>query len=954
MRNDELLTRILKTLSQLITEIKLNNGAGRMDLNKAAEDFYCGLLNIILGNGIALTNMNHIHEDFPSIDLGDPCKGIAVQVTSTERRDKIRTTLKKFFEQGLDRIFSERLIILIIGRADTYSKDFITERGFNFDPAQDIWDENALGREINKLDLDALEILDAYLAKYLPQHCQHVPALHLPVLSAVGLTSFLGREDELNLIKESLDTGVKPVVLSGLGGIGKTELAAEFARNYTDGNVYFVTFRGSFTKTLALGVTEGISDLPTKLTEEDACQAALNRLQTCRKNDILIIDNVDKDHSSFSQLKKDPMYKALSDLDLGLILTTRYDIPRAIQINRLKNEELYRIFESYEAPISKTDMDDLIEAVSGHTMTIDLIARMMVGSWKKISSEQFLDALRKNNLTQFQRKVGTDRNRDTEQRKIYDHLKVVFDLADIPDIAKNVLCYATLLPNGGMNSESFGSALQENEQDALDDLIQHGWLSLRGELLSIHPIIRLICREELQPTAKNCELFLVSVAEQIDYNLYDSVQYRQWAELFTLAADIVPDQNGNSILLAGRLWGELGMLEKALILNLRLVSLQEQISKPDSQMLATAYNNLATTYEDLGDYGKQLEFSLKALKILEDAHTQNDRILARSYGNVGLAYRHQNDPETALNYLLKAIRIEEQLLPANHPDLARTYNSIGGIYGQLNNHYQALEFMQKALTIREIELPGDHPLLASSYNNVGFTYEKLGDVEKALHYMLKALEIREHILPENHPDLALSYSNVGYTYGSLGDSENALKYSLKAIMIREKFLPRNHPDLATSYDNVSNIYIDIGNYEKALEYQMRALDIHEKRLLGLHPDLAHLYNKISRTYGKLNNSGKELEYLLKALKIWDQPLPEYQSYRAIVCGNIASTLIDLKQFEEAAKYAHLSSKYAALAFPESNPKGEPFPQYAQMMVLLAECLEQGIDPADLPDACVPV
>lgn len=61
MRNDELLSRILKTLSQLITEIKLNNGAGRMDLNKAAEDFYCGLLNIILGNGTSLTNMNHIH-----------------------------------------------------------------------------------------------------------------------------------------------------------------------------------------------------------------------------------------------------------------------------------------------------------------------------------------------------------------------------------------------------------------------------------------------------------------------------------------------------------------------------------------------------------------------------------------------------------------------------------------------------------------------------------------------------------------------------------------------------------------------------------------------------------------------------------------------------------------------------------------------------------------------------
>lgn len=954
MRNDELLSRILKTLSQLITEIKLNNGAGRMDLNKAAEDFYCGLLNIILGNGTNLTNMNHIHEDFPAIDLGDPCKGIAVQVTSTERRDKISTTLRKFFERGLDHIYSKRLIILIIGRADAYSKDFTTERGYIFDPSQDIWDENALGREIGKLDLERLEILDTYLAKYIPQYRQSTSALQLPVLPAVGLGSFIGREEELKLIKQSLDAGVKPVVISGLGGIGKTELAAEFGRNYSDGNTYFVTFRGSFSKTLSLGITEGISDLPSKLTEDDACQAALNRLQACGKNDILIIDNVDKDCNSFIQLKKDPMYKALSILDMKLIITTRYDIPKSIQIRKLKNEELYRIFEAYEAPISKTDMDALIEAVSGHTMTIDLMARMMVGSWKKVSAEQLLDAICKNNITQFQRRISTDRNRDTGQRRIYDHLKVVFDLADIPDSARIILRYATLLPDGGMNSESFGSALQAAEQDTLDDLIQHGWLSLRGELLTIHPIIRLICREELQPTAKNCEPFLVAVAEQHDSNFYDAVQYRQWAELFTLASEVIPDPNGNYMLFAGLLWNELGMLEKALILNLHMVSLREQHLKTKSLALATAYNNVAVTYGGLGNYDNELAYSLKALKILEDIHVKNKLFLARSYSNVGHAYSHQGDSKTALNYLLKSLKIEEQLLPDNHPDLAPSYNSIGGIYGQLNNHPLALEFMLKALTIRENELPGDHPLLASSYNNVGFTYGKLGDNQKALRYMLKALENREHILPKNHPDLALSYSNVGYTYGCLGDSENALEYSLKALMIREKTLPRNHPDLATSYDNVSNIYSDIGNYEEALEYQMRALDILEQRLPNLHPDLAPAYNKIGIIYGKLNNPEKELEYLLKALEIWKQPLPEYQSSKAIVCGNITSTLIELKQFDEATKYARQSAKCAEIAFPESNPKGEPFPQFAQMMGLLAECLEQGIDPEDLPEACAPI
>ena len=125
------------------------------------------------------------------------------------------------------------------------------------------------------------------------------------------------------------------------------------------------------------------------------------------------------------------------------------------------------------------------------------------------------------------------------------------------------------------------------------------------------------------------------------------------------------------------------------------------------------------------------------------------------------------------------------------------------------------------------------------------------------------------------------------------------------------------------------------------------LSVGKQRLPDIHPNLAQAYNKIGLIYGKLNKSEKGLEYLLKALKIWDQPAPENLSHRAIVCGNISSTLTGLKRFNEASEYALLSASYAKKAFPESNPVGEPFPQFAQMMELMADILAQGIDPAEL-------
>ena len=124
---------------------------------------------------------------------------------------------------------------------------------------------------------------------------------------------------------------------------------------------------------------------------------------------------------------------------------------------------------------------------------------------------------------------------------------------------------------------------------------------------------------------------------------------------------------------------------------------------------------------------------------------------------------------------------------------------------------------------------------------------------------------------------------------------------------------------------------------------MQALNIWEQRLPGTHPQLAHVYNKIGVMYGHERNPEKELEYLLKALRIWEQPLPEYTPMKAIVYGNIASTLIQLKQFEEAARYSHLSSQYAAMVAPESDTAREFYLSLSQAMDILATHLENEDD-----------
>ena len=98
---------------------------------------------------------------------------------------------------------------------------------------------------------------------------------------------------------------------------------------------------------------------------------------TAKEDDLLIIDNMDSGSGTLPDLLKDPVYKQLQQMKLRLLITTRFEYRGAIQINRLDDDDLYRIFLRHEAPVAKQEMDALIRAVSGHTLAIDLIARTL-------------------------------------------------------------------------------------------------------------------------------------------------------------------------------------------------------------------------------------------------------------------------------------------------------------------------------------------------------------------------------------------------------------------------------------------------------------------------------------------------------------------------------------------------------------------------------------------------
>ena len=799
-------------------------------------------------------------------------------MTSTNSLEKVKHTLEQV-EKLPPEDQVERLYIL------TITKDAPTEAmkkrtlGSCFSGEKHIWNIPELLRQMMDLEVSTLEDIHAYLEVELGTLHQKMEQPHLVLrpVSAIG-SGFVGREAELAEIRRRIDVGEKLIVLSGLGGMGKTELAVRFGQDH-DGAAYFTRFNDSFTHTLAemaYSIRPKLSKEEAELPEEARCEMVLNILEECGGKDILIIDNVDADEGTLSDLMRDPACKALRKMELQLILTTRFDRDRAMGVVPMPNGTLYEIFENHGVSLEASKMDELIDAVNGHTLTIDLMARTLnAKGWRKVTADMLLEDLRSNNLPSAQyRKIATDYNQSEDQAQIYQHLSVVFDAKSIPEDAQAILRWATLLPADGMNGEYFANTMNDEGQAMLDTLIDHGWLNAEDGVITIHPVIRLVCREELTPSDENCGAFLKTLWGQLSNREYDRVKFAQMAEVFAAAMEIDgrPETRAEWLNYSGRLLNDLMESRKATALYEQYIPELEQ-KIPTHHTLATAYNNVGMTYGDLGEHSKALEYKLKDLAICEKVLPPEHPHLAISYGNVGTTYGDLGDHNKALEYKLKALAIREKILPPEHPDLATSYNNVGVTYSNLGEHSKALEYLLKALAIREKILPPEHPDLAQSYNNVGSTYGDLGEHSKALEYQLKALAICEKVLPPEHPHLATSYNNVGTTYGDLGDHHKALEYKLKALAIREKVLPPEHPDLASSYNNVGFTYGDLGEHSKALEYQLKALAICEKVLPPEHPHLATSYNNVGVTYFYLKQYATAMKYLEKALVIYEKSLP---------------------------------------------------------------------------------
>ena len=156
---EDLLKEIANSFAEIETIIRYLDGMHFYDVNTVAEDFICGLLNVIYDYD--LENLNRCNSNYPGIDLGNKNYGIAVQVSSNGTRKKIKHTIDQFIENKYY-LYYKRLICFVTGRKPKYREPFDTRSCFMFDHKEDILDFQDLLSTIQVFDLDKIELVRNY------------------------------------------------------------------------------------------------------------------------------------------------------------------------------------------------------------------------------------------------------------------------------------------------------------------------------------------------------------------------------------------------------------------------------------------------------------------------------------------------------------------------------------------------------------------------------------------------------------------------------------------------------------------------------------------------------------------------------------------------------------------------------------------------------------------------
>ena len=162
-------------------------------------------------------------------------------------------------------------------------------------------------------------------------------------------------------------------------------------------------------------------------------------------------------------------------------------------------------------------------------------------------------------------------------------------------------------------------------------------------------------------------------------------------------------------------------------------------------------------------------------------------------------------------------------LPPDSPRQARWILQLGNLAQDRGDYDEAARQYQRTLDIRE--RLGDQAGMGDAYHNLGVLAQTRGDYDEAARQYQRSLEIDERL--GDQAGMATSYGQLGNLAQDRGDHDEAARQYQRSLDIRERL--GDQAGIANNYHNLGVLAQARGDYDEAARQYQRALDIFERR-----------------------------------------------------------------------------------------------------------------------------
>ncbi|MGW7210593.1 tetratricopeptide repeat protein [Streptomyces sp. NPDC054837] len=733
--------------------------------------------------------------------------------------------------------------------------------------------------------------------------------VNLPVRASL----FVGRVAEFELLREVLNGSDKgTAVVHGLGGVGKSALAATYAaRCVGEANpVWWITADSPESVSrglaqLALALLPGRTSLLALQAQAEWATAWL----ASHEGWLLILDNVEDTADIMPLLARLPSGRVIvtsrraTGWDQLSLLTLRLDV--------LEPGQAIELLERVAGPPLGNDWLEGAERLCAELGHLPL-AIEQAGAYIRegvLSPDEYLALLHQWPDQLLDQVVeGTD-----PARSIGRIWQLTLDrLSESPlpgDLLRMLSWYG---------SDSIPLALLEGRAEsprvraAIRRLAAYNMISLDDSAsISVHPLVQALARTP-DISDRHRQFADVHAAqgeavralrEAIPEGWDDPATWPTWRRLMphlTALVDHTPLERDSAVMLslisdAGQFLRNQGSVATAVAYAERVLAGAERVYGPGSPHTLAARNDLAGAHRAAGNFKR-------AIPLLEATLADYERFLSRDHPDALAARSNLAGAYAAVGGLRRAVPLYEQvvadrarILGESHPGTLASRNNLAGAYQDSGDLRRAVPLLESTLADYERVLGRDHPDTLVALGNLARAYEAQGDITRAIEFYQQALDTRSRVLGTDHPDTLAVLNNLAVVHQTRGEFGRAIEFHERALQSRLRVLGPDHPATMASLNNLARARAEDDDLPQAVPLYETSLIDHERVLGPDHPDTMAVRSNLAGAYRALGNMTSAIplyrQAFLDSIRVLGSDHPLSQTIRRLMPPELRPMLL---------------------------------------------------------------